>query len=395
MDPVTETPVEPQSPPATERTEQHSIHDAVAAAYDKAAAAAESGGESPVEKPVGAPVVRDPQTGKFTKGKAPEKPAVPAPGTAPAQPGAVLAPTAPAAPASPEEGEEQPEPRQFDRPPQSWRGPAKAEWTKLPAPVKAEVQRLERERESVLRESKSARVVADSFAEVVRPYEGFIRAAGHTPLQSVDGLMRTAAQLRTGTDWERAVLAAGIIRAHGINPEWVGYALQNPDALPGGAASGPQPGTAGEFKDPRVDQLLEELGGLREQGEAQADAAADEELDGFIAQHPLAGEPDVQQRMARAIDLAADEGVDLSFEEAYGGVLAVDADLRSLAEQQGLVAGATNPQGSTARAEAAALSVRPSPVVEAPTSKTLRGKSVEDHVRAAYDQATSRSAKRA
>lgn len=385
--PVTPPPaaaVPPATPPAAEAPPPEpkkgdSLQATVEAAWNKLEKVAEKGAELPAGATPGR--TRDPATGQFTKGEQAPKPPASAP---PAKQG-----EQPPQEQPPEEGEAA---NRFDRAPQSWRGPAKELWRKLPAefaPLKAEVTRLERERETILRESKAARTVADSLNEVVRPYEGFIRAAGHTPLQTIDGLLRTAATLRTGSAWDKAVLAASVIRAHDINPTWVAAALQQPNLPAAGAQPQPQDGG---FRDPRVDQLLADAQAARSATVAEADQKADAELDAFIGQHPLAGEQDVQLKMARAIDLAREDGVDMTFEEAYTGVLAVDPELRAIAEQQDLAkAAATSPTGPTARAEAAAGSVRPSPVTSAPPAN-LKGRSVEDFVRAAWDKASQRGA---
>lgn len=356
----------PGAAPGTEAAQTKSLHDAVAAAYDKAEKSS-TAPAAPGAKP------RDPATGQFLAAKAaaaaPAKPAAPA-----------VKPDA-AAEAAPGEkpADEAAGAKMVDRPPQSWRAGAKAQWAKLPPEVKADVMRLERERETVLRETAGARRVAESFNEVVRPYEGFIRAAGHTPLQSVSELMKTAAALRVGSEWDKAVLAASIVRAHNINPELVLSVLAGDGPIPGSQ----QPQQPQEFRDPRVDELLGEIRAGREQAMSAAAEAADVELDDFIVKHPLAEDPEVQQQMAEFVEVAASRGVDLSYEDAYTRVLAMDPDLRSIDDQQ-RQASAANPAGSTQRAELAASSIAPSPVVRAPVS--LKGRSIYDHAAAAYDK---------
>ncbi len=359
---------------------------AVAAAYDKVQGETkpESGPPAAAAKPqpVRIELARDPVTKQFVKRPEqqplPVKPAAAASG--PVKPAAAPAPAAAgltSEPPKPGERTEEPGDKVRDLPPQSWRAPAKALWEKLGpefAPVKAEVLRLEREREAVQRDSARARRAEAEFTETVEPFRQFIEGAGHTPMQSVRELMNTAAALQTLPPWDRAVLVASIARAHEVDPDMLMTAFQ---------AGVPMVGPA-EFRDPRVDDLLADVRQAQEAVETETTAAADHELDDFIGSHPLAGDPDVQLRMARAVDLAWEDGVDLGYEDAYAGVLAVDPQLRALAEQQAAGGVATNPQGSTARAEAAASSVRPSPVAEVP--RDLRGQKLEAHVAAAYDK---------
>lgn len=387
-----------QEPQAQEQAPRHEdkLTAAVAAAYDKAQAAMPpepASAVAPATAPAATPApaqgerARDPETGKFTKAPERPQPAKPAAASGRAVPTAASAPAAAgpanAAPPKPEGQVEEPGAKERDLPPQSWRAPAKALWPKLPpefAPLKAEALRMEREREAVLRDSARARRAEAEFQQTVEPFKQFIDAAGHTPMQSVTELMKTAAALQTLPAWEKAVLVASIARAHEVDPEMLVTAFQA-----GVPMVGP---TSAEVRDPRVDELLADVQQAREAVEAETTQAADHELDDFIAAHPLAGDPDVQLRMARAVDLAWEDGVDLGYAEAYDGVLAVDSQLRALAEQQAAGSVATNPSGSTARAEAAASSTRPSPVAEAP--RDLRGQKLEAHVAAAYDKAVAR-----
>ncbi len=395
---VTQQEQKPVETPLPEKPHEDPLRVAVATAFDASEKKAQAA--APKEPPAKLPLVlvKDPKTGRFQKKSDDAGTQVPAPkglvaAAAPPAPGAA-APATPAKPAAEKpEGEEQEagrQPARADRAPQSWKPEARALWAKLPpefVPVKAEVVRLERERETVLRESSSARQLSSTFMEVVRPYEGFIRAAGHTPMQSVAELMKTAAALRTLPDWDRAVLVAGIARAHGVNPEYLFAALSGQGPLPGVAAAQPQQ----EFRDPRVDDLLARADEAAEAHRATADRAADDELDQFIAANPLADDPDVQARLATAIDLAkATSGVDITYEEAYSGVLAVDPELRAIAEQQAEAAATTPDAGATARAEAAASSLKPSPVTTAPL--TLRGQPLEKHVEAAFEKVAGRRA---
>lgn len=381
------TPTEPQE--QAPQKHEDKLAAAVAAAYDKVQGEPKSEPEQPAvtaaPQPVRIELARDPVTKQFVKKPEqqplPTKPATAAPG--PARPAAAPAPAA-AGPAlaAPKPGEqvEAPDAKTRDLPPQSWRAPAKALWEKLGpefATVKAEVLRLEREREAVQRDSARSRRVEAEFAETIEPFRQFIEGAGHTPMQSVRELMNTAAALQTLPPWDRAVLVASIARAHEVDPDMLATALQ---------AGVPMVGPT-EFRDPRVDDLLADVRQAQEAVETQTTEAADRELDNFISGHPLAGDSDVMLRMARAVDLAWETGVDLSYDEAYTDVLAVDPQLRALAEQQVAGGVATNPQGSTARAEAAASSVRPSPVAETP--RDLRGQKLEAHVAAAYDKLAS------
>ena len=59
--------------------------------------------------------------------------------------------------------------------------------------------------------------LADEFSEIVRPYEGQIRAEGATPLQAVQTLLNTAQILRTGSPQQKEAVIRQTAQQFGVN----------------------------------------------------------------------------------------------------------------------------------------------------------------------------------
>jgi hypothetical protein len=140
------------------------------------------------------------------------------------------------------------------KPPQSWKPTVREKWSALPAEVQAEVDRREREIAKALQESAEASKGAGTWQETVRPYEAQIRAAGGNPQQYVGTLLQTAHALSYGHPQQKASIVAGLAMQFGITPQDLDSALVA--VMQGRQAPQQQPA---QFKDPRVDQLLQTM----------------------------------------------------------------------------------------------------------------------------------------
>lgn len=258
------------------------------------------------------------------------------------------------------------------RAPASFRPLAREQWDKTPPAVQQEVVRRDREVSQVLQRTAQAREFADEWTRMLEPHAQFIRSSGRTPVQLVQSLFQTAGALAGGGPRDKAAVIANIMRAYGVGVEELATALDAGGPLPAGGAQPYQPQPA-PYKDPRVDEIYGELGRMRafnEQQAAQSMQAADADLETYLQSNPYAEE--VLDEMADVIEAAHKRGVDMQYEQAYSVVInALRPDLAALAQAQQAAEGATTPeQGATARAEAAASSVKGAPGIK-PASATM------------------------
>jgi hypothetical protein len=322
---------------------------------------------APGAAPAAPALERDPVSGKFVPkapGTLPVKPVAPAPGAAAGAPGAPGAPPDPTVKA-----------------PQAWKALAREHWAELDKlgesgkAIKEELLRREKEVNTRLAQDAPMRQVAQDLFDVVKPYEGLIRANGHHPMETIAGLLQTAASLQTAPMQHKAAIVAQLIRGYGIDVDMLA------DALDGAAGPPRQPqGQSGQAYDPRVDQLVQELR-ARDQREAdwrgqQEQAMMSEVASGyekFAESHEFF--EDVRGDMAALVRAKLDQGVVLDDEEAYNIAVALHPDLAAVSRAREEAAAATNPNGSTARAAAASGSLQPRPAVAGagPEPEDIRG----------------------
>lgn len=248
----------------------------------------------------------------------------------------------PAEPAKPVEPE-----RPKVRAPASWKPTAREGWDKVPPDIQQEVIRREREITHTLSETAEARQNYSKFKETIAPFEHMIRSEGVEPVQAVGNLLRTAASLATGPQQTKAQIVAGLIKTYGVDIATLDSLLsgQAPAQQPQGYQAPPNPA---QFRDPRLDALLEQQT-QRVQQQA-AEALADVEQEEFF--------DDVRQDMADLLEVASKRGVALSARDAYTRAVALHPEVSRVLEQR-KAAGVSN--GAAQRAAAAASSVRAQP----------------------------------
>ena len=284
---------------------------------------------------------RDPATGKFVKGAA-------------AKEGQEKPPVA----AAPE-----------GRAPQSWKPAAREAWAKVPAEVRSEITRRERETAVALQESSNARQWSDRFSRVVAPYEMMFRSDGvNDPLQAVQGLLNTSALLR-GSDFnQKAGFLAGLIMrfmpATGEDGlDGVRMVDQALDQLRKGGQGGGRQFQGQPYRDPRMDDLLARINQQQQERSAQIDRRNAEDLAKFAETHEFF--PDVREVMAKLLE----SGLANNYDEAYKQACQRDPELRAILAQRAAAARAKKAGASTERARKAATSVR-----STPTGKVIKPK---------------------
>jgi len=300
-----------------------------------------------------------------------------APAAAPAAPAALGAPAAPeAAPSATPPAAEAPAPSYAA--PAGWKPDAKAAWGTLPPNVQAEVSRRETEMSNTLRESASARNIAQQFTETVTPYLPFIRAEGAAnPLDAIRSLMDHVVVMRTGSAFQKASTIASLVKNYGVD------IAELDNALVGNASEDPKLAMQQQI-DSLVQQRMAPFQQIVQQAQAaqQAQMATlgqqmDAELATFQQGHPHY--ETVRGMMADLMEVAQRNNIEMSLADAYDQATRLHPATKggTLAAQTAQTAAQLNEAAQ--RAKRAAVGARVQPQSTAVTagaanpSMTLRG----------------------
>jgi hypothetical protein len=193
--------------------------------------------------------------------------------------------------------------------PASWKPEVREKWAGVDPTIKAEVHRREYEMQQVLQQSAGARQFIDAFERVVQPYEMFIRAENSNPLQAVQNLMQTAAELRVGTPMSKAQLVAGIIKNFSVDVATLDSLLAGTVPQGGGAQQ------QQEFRDPRFDQFLAQQQQMLAQQQQREDQELRQGLAAFGEKHEFYR--DVAGVMADLVEIRSRQGQTVDLEKVY------------------------------------------------------------------------------
>lgn len=327
-----------------------SLRDTIAKAYDSHAEPGETADNVKVdEKPARARA----QDGKFTKAEAAEASKPEAKGLEQRK---TVAPAATRQAITPGPAEL--------KPPQSWKSTAREKWNTLAPEVREEVLRIERETKQAIAAHAAEKKYAQSFREVVTPYEAQIRAEGSTPERAVQNLLQTALALRTAPPAHKAELMAETLITYGVPLEHLVASLER--RLSGQPA--PRQPQGQQFQPQSLDpasiakQVREELmSSLEKQRESQAIERGLSEVEVFGADKEFFD--DLREDMADIIDRANNRGSPITLEQAYNRAAREHPEASKVFEQREAASRAAKANASTQRSRNAASSVRSSPAV--------------------------------
>ena len=199
-----------------------------------------------------------------------------------------------------------------EKPPVGWTPKNREHWGKLPAELKEQISKREREVNQVLQQSSTARKLEQAFTQVVEPYRAIMASQGvDNPLQAIDGLMKTAATLSMGNKQQKAQRIAELINHYGVDIETLDGALV-------GAAPKQQPQDIQSQIDAAVSRSLQPL---MQERQSQQNYQR-QQLQNVVQQKIQAIESreffnDLRHDMADIMEMASKRGQAVSLEQAY------------------------------------------------------------------------------
>jgi hypothetical protein len=205
--------------------------------------------------------------------------------------------------------------------PASWSPAARETWKDLPAAAQAEVAKREQQTQQALQESAKARHFSNTFGDMASRYAGFISANSGNPLQEVEGLLQTASVMQSGTQVQKAQMAAQLIKNFSID-------IQTLDDVLVGEA--PQNQVPDEVQN-RLNQLegyFQQQQTVQRNQQLQKQQAMNAEVEQFVASHEFAN--DLRGVMADFMDIADRQGAKITLDEAYTRAIGTRPDIQQL-----------------------------------------------------------------
>lgn len=243
-----------------------------------------------------------------------------------------------------------------DKAPVSWKPGVREHWAKLPAEVKAEIGRRERDIQQGLQQSAGYKKIAQEYYQTVQPFQSFIQAAGNTPAQAIHQLMTTAAQLTQGSPAKKAEVVRNIINEYGVDIGMLDKVLSTGEVPQDENA--PLLAAIDERLAP-VQDFMGQISGFQQQNSEKMETDADESLATFAEANDYY--EDLREDMADLLEMAANRGRPMSLEEAYERAGAAHPEIGPIMAQRAAARENKLDEKTVSKKKDAASSVRGSP----------------------------------
>lgn len=214
--------------------------------------------------------------------------------------------------------------------PVSWGISAREQWNTLPEDVKSQVLKREQQIAEALENGKENRKTGERFMDIVNKFQPIISAEGITdPIQGFKGLMETVAGLRLGNQQQKAQFIARFINGYGVDLNVLDQVLaSNISGKPVQQTEDQRLAQMLEQKMAPINQFMSNLERQKQLHEQQMQENTNREVESFAQSHEFY--QDVRLDMADLIDLAANQGRNLTLEQAYNMACAANPEIQSV-----------------------------------------------------------------
>tara|TARA_R110000851_G_scaffold288960_2_gene443093 strand:- start:3402 stop:4466 length:1065 start_codon:yes stop_codon:yes gene_type:complete len=235
--------------------------------------------------------------------------------------------------ATPAEGDEKPDTRSL-KAPIDWSPKEREDWSRIPPHLQAKIKEREQSTQNLMQETSEARRTHKEFSELTNKYGAVLSGAvkGDTPMQAVQGLFDTVANLRMGNPVQKAQIVADLIESFGVDIRALDSQL---------SGSMPDPNDPSSRIDELVNQRLapyqehlQQMEYQKTQQTQQVQQEATQEVQSFAESGKAEFLNDVRHDMADMIDAAYRRGVNMPMQEAYQKACAVHPQISQIMQQR-------------------------------------------------------------
>ena len=190
---------------------------------------------------------------------------------------------------------------------------SREEWDKVPQVVKEQIAKREAGMAEAMANTKAAKTTHNHLNKLANNFAPILAAEGVTdPMQAVEGLFNTVAELRMGSPAQKAAKIGDLISQYGVD---IGMLDQ---ALTGQAPADTQETQFASIIDQKlapINQIMEQLNQIQAGKQQESTAAVNQEVANFTQTAEFINE--VRNDMADLIDMASSRGQNLSLQDAY------------------------------------------------------------------------------
>jgi hypothetical protein len=213
--------------------------------------------------------------------------------------------------------------------PVNWSATEREQWSKIPTDVQGRIHEREKDMATAMADTAQARSTQGRVDQLGGSYASVLAAEGVSdPIQAAEGLFKTVAQLRMGTQQQKAQQIAQLIEHYGVDIQALDSQLVD---TPQAQQNTELERMVNERMQP-YEQVMQQFNQQQENQNQQARTQADNQVAEFGKTKEFLN--DVRTTMADLIDTSAKRGEQLPLERAYDMACALNPQVANVISQR-------------------------------------------------------------
>lgn len=201
-------------------------------------------------------------------------------------------------------------------PPAGWKGVVKQRWKELPADVKQEIARRERDYAVGIQQYAETAKRASDYDRLLSPYQSLFVANGTSPVQGLQNILQTAASLQMGSASNKAKIVGDLIAQYGVDIQALDNYLSE-GVVPENNQEEDRLNKLLEERLAPVNHLIQRMQGHEQQTQRQSFERANQTIQQFATDPKNIYYNDVALDMANILDAAAASNRTVTLDQAY------------------------------------------------------------------------------
>ena len=210
--------------------------------------------------------------------------------------------------------------------PIGWAPKARQNWSKLPREVQEQVVEREKNMAEAMANTKQARATQQQFDQLSQSFAPILAAEGVDAMAATQSLFKTAAELRLGTNAQKAQVIAELIEHYGVDIPTLDQTLS------GGQVAPSEDEKLEQMFNKRFGPMADAFKQMQHGQQQQTHQSAQAEVQEFAKTAEFIN--DVRHDMADIIDMKKARGVDISLKEAYDIACRMNPEVSDIMRQR-------------------------------------------------------------
>jgi hypothetical protein len=217
--------------------------------------------------------------------------------------------------------------------PIDWSPKEREDWSRIPPHLQTKIKEREQATQDLMQETASARKTHKDFSALAQQYGSVLSGvAGNTPMEAVGNLFDTVANLRMGSEVQKAQTIANLIETFGVDIGALDSQLSG--QMPAQPDQNAEMNRMFDERMAPMTQYMQQMQRQERQSAQNMQNTALNEVKSFADSGNAEFLNDVRMDMADLIDMSAKRGQSMTMEQAYQKACAIHPQISGVLSQR-------------------------------------------------------------